>query len=222
MEGGQPAERYGDEDQQPKEKTGLDRVLCKKKPEVLIIFVLGGPGSGKGTQCEKIVKEYRFVHLSLGDLLRNEVSSESDIGKQVKTCMAEGKLVQVEIALELLKNAMDKSKNKRFLIDGFPRNVDQAEAFEDKICKPSMVLYLECSSDIMEKRLMERGATSGRIDDNIETIKKRFKTFEKETIPVIKYYENSGNSVLVKISSENDIDVVYGEVEKALKNLLFV
>ncbi|KAH9307246.1 hypothetical protein KI387_035157, partial [Taxus chinensis] len=189
------------------QSAGIGRFLGKKKPKNLIIFVLGGPGSGKGTQCEKIVKEYGFVHLSAGDLLRNEVSSASDIGKLVKTCMAEGKLVPVDITLELLKNAMDKSKNKMFLIDGFPRAVDQAKAFEDKICKPSKVLYLECSSEIMEKRLLERGATSGRIDDNIETIKKRFETFEKETIPVIKYYENSGKGVLVKISSKNDIDV---------------
>ncbi|GLJ23791.1 hypothetical protein SUGI_0451400 [Cryptomeria japonica] len=215
---GQSRERDLDGDPQPKKK-GLDSFLCKKRPKNLIVFVLGGPGSGKGTQCEKIVKDYGFVHLSVGDLLRNEVNNDSDIGKQAKTCMAEGKLVPVETTLELLKNAMEKSSNKKFLIDGFPRSVDQAKAFEDKICSPNMVLYLECSPEVMEKRLLERGATSGRIDDNIETIKKRFKTFEEETIPVTKYYENSGKGVLVKISSESEVDVVYEEVKKALKNI---
>eukprot|EP01018_Ginkgo_biloba_P020096 Gb_09605 [translate_table: standard] len=192
------------------------------QPYNLVIFVIGGPGSGKGTQCQQIVDEYGFVHFSVGQMLRDEVNQNSEIGNQAKIAMEEGKLVPVEITLKMIQNAMDVSQNKRFLIDGCPRAVAHAKAFEEKvqfclnsisyiplhtatdiylnimICKPDMVIYLECTSEVMEKRLLQRGETSGRIDDNVETIKKRFKTFEEETLPVIQYYDRPGMDILVR------------------------
>ena len=101
--------------------------------DVKIVFVLGGPGSGKGTQCAKVVEQYGFKHLSAGDLLRDEVKSGSAVGKQCEAIMKEGKLVPMEVIIGLLRAAMVKSGAKEFLIDGFPRAMDQAVRFEEMI-----------------------------------------------------------------------------------------
>eukprot|EP01137_Pigoraptor_chileana_P029908 Opistho-2@15799 len=159
-----------------------------------VVFVLGGPGSGKGTQCERIVKEFGFTHLSTGDLLRAEVTSGSPLGANIKAIMEKGDLVPLDVTLSLLRNAMLKAKStaKGFLIDGFPREIAQAHAFEEKIANCEIVLYFECSEATMEKRLIKRGETSGRADDNAETIRKRFRTFLEVSLPVIKHYEAEG------------------------------
>jgi UMP-CMP kinase len=161
-----------------------------KKP--IVVFVLGGPGSGKGTQCAKIVKEFHFVHLSAGELLREEMNSGSKHGAMIAEIIKEGKIVPSEVTVGLLKNAMDKSATKKFLIDGFPRNMENNDTFErelgNKVTIP-FLLYFECPEEVMLERLLQRGQTSGRTDDNIETIKKRFRTFVQQTIPVIEYYE---------------------------------
>ena len=93
----------------------------------------GGPGSGKGTQCANIVRDYGFVHLSAGDLLREEVASGSEEGKEIDAMMKEGKIVPQEVTIRLLKKAMAKASSKKFLIDGFPRKLDQAETFENEV-----------------------------------------------------------------------------------------
>ncbi len=153
-----------------------------------IVFVLGGPGSGKGTQCDKIKAEYECVHLSAGDLLRAEVASGSDVGRKCEALMKEGKLVPVTVTLNLLKKAMIESGGKFFLIDGFPRALDQAEQFESSIMPCKAVLFFDCPEEEMEKRLLKRGETSGRSDDNADTIRKRFKTFLEQSLPVKDHY----------------------------------
>ncbi|KAF0305080.1 Adenylate kinase isoenzyme 1 [Amphibalanus amphitrite] len=149
------------------------------KSNLPVIFVLGGPGSGKGTQCEKLVAKYGFTHLSSGDLLRAEVESGSDLGKQIKDTMEAGDLVPLETVLRLLREAMITSleTSKGFLIDGYPREVEQAVKFEEQVCPCTLVIYFELSDEVMTQRLMKRGETSGRVDDNEETIKKRLQTF---------------------------------------------
>ncbi|WIA23697.1 hypothetical protein OEZ85_000388 [Tetradesmus obliquus] len=161
-------------------------------PEALVVFVLGGPGSGKGTQCERIVAKYGHTHLSAGDLLRDEVKSGSQVGKQCETIMKEGKLVPMEVTIALLRNAMVRSGAKDFLIDGFPRAMDQALAFEQMIKPCRMVLAFDCREEVMEARLLKRGETSGRSDDNAATIRKRFETFVSQSLPVISHYEQLG------------------------------
>lgn len=161
--------------------------------EVTVVFVLGGPGAGKGTQCENLTKHFGFVHLSAGDLLRAEQQREgSQYGEMIKTYIREGLIVPMEVTIALLEQAMReamKTGNTRFLIDGFPRKLDQAVKFEEVVVPSQFVLYFECPEEVMLKRLLKRGESSGRIDDNIESIKKRFVIFKDTSMPVIEEFE---------------------------------
>lgn len=195
-------------------KSGVESLKNKK-----IIFVVGGPGSGKGTQCERIVAQYGYTHLSTGDLLREAVQSKSERGEQLNALMKEGKLVPIEVVLDLLKENMVKSadKSKGFLIDGYPREVPQAKKFEEMIAPCNLVLYVKASDQTMTKRLLHRGQTSGRVDDNEETIKKRLQTFHDQTVPVLDLYEKQGK--VAEVNSELGPDDVFKEVRAALDKL---
>ncbi|EIM22526.1 hypothetical protein E3Q22_03424 [Wallemia mellicola] len=184
--------------------------------EVTVIFVLGGPGAGKGTQCEKLVADFNFCHLSAGDLLRAEQQREgSKEGELIRNYIKEGKIVPSYVTLKLLENAMNESinvnKNSRFLIDGFPRQMDQAEAFDAQVCNSKFALFLDCPEKTMEDRLAIRSKTSGREDDNIESIRKRFKTFIQTSMPVIEYYKSLGKCIQVDCTPA--IDEVYQTIK---------
>lgn len=188
--------------------------------QVSVIFVLGGPGSGKGTQCAKLVENHHFVHLSAGDLLRAEQAREgSKYGSLIKKYITEGQIVPQEITVQLLKQAIQANYNEgktKFLVDGFPRKMDQAITFEKVIVPSKFTLFFECPEEVMLRRLLERGKTSGRDDDNIGSIKKRFKTFVDTSMPVVEYFEKQ--SKVVKVRCNDPIDVVYGHVEAAIKD----
>lgn len=158
-----------------------------------VLFVLGGPGAGKGTQCTKLVEKYGFVHLSAGDLLRDERQSGSENGELIDRMIKEGQIVPVKITLHLLQQAMLKSGRELFLIDGFPRNFDNLQGWQEAMAEDEFqvqgVLFFDCSESVMEQRLLERGKTSGRTDDNAEAIRKRFRTYLDSTMPVIMHYE---------------------------------
>merc|ERR1711997_607732 len=144
-----------------------------------IVWVLGGPGCGKGTQCDKIAAKYGFTHLSSGDLLREEVASGSERGKNLTAIMESGQLVPLATVLDLLAEAMiaKLGGSKGFLIDGYPREVAQGKEFEAEILPCTQILYFDVSDATMTERLLNRGKSSGRVDDNEETIKKRLNTF---------------------------------------------
>ncbi|XP_067868366.1 adenylate kinase isoenzyme 1-like isoform X2 [Heterodontus francisci] len=200
--------------------TKVQSIAAKDKlKECKIIFVVGGPGSGKGTQCEKIVQKYGYTHLSTGDLLRAEVSSGSERGKNFQKIMERGELVPLDTILEMLKDAMiaKADVSKGFLIDGYPREVKQGEEFEKKISAPTLLLYIDAGKETMIKRLLGRGKTSGRADDNEETITKRLETYYKATEPVIDFYQNRG--IIRKINAEGSVDDVFAEVCVALDAL---
>ncbi|MCJ1435964.1 bifunctional uridylate/adenylate kinase [Xylographa pallens] len=185
--------------------------------KVSVIFVLGGPGAGKGTQCDRLVRDYGFTHLSAGDLLREEQDREgSQFGSLIKDYIKEGTIVPMEITVQLLENAMNddlthKHGNGRFLIDGFPRKMDQALKFEESVCPSKFTLFFDCPEDVMQERLLNRGKTSGRADDNAESIKKRFKTFVETSMPVVEYFEKEGK--VVRIPATRAPDEVYEEVK---------
>lgn len=190
----------------------------------LIVFVLGGPGSGKGTQCAKIKEKFHFEHLSTGDLLRNELKSKSEYSELIENIMKEGKLVPSEILLNILKRTVINLSyfNIKILLDGFPRNLENLNKWQEIIgdaFEVSFLLFFECSADTLEKRILERAKTSGRADDNIESFKKRVKTYEEETKPILEIFENKGQ--IVKINSENSIDEVFLEVEKLFQEFGF-
>ncbi|XP_040992747.1 UMP-CMP kinase 3-like [Juglans microcarpa x Juglans regia] len=182
--------------------------VAEKKPTV--VFVLGGPGSGKGTQCANIVQHFGYTHLSAGDLLRAEIKSGSENGTMIQNMIKEGKIVPSEVTIKLLQRAMTESGNDKFLIDGFPRNEENRAAFEDvtKI-EPAFVLFFDCSEEEMERRLLSRN--QGREDDNIETIRKRFKVFLESSLPVIEHY-NSREQVR-KIDAASPIEEVFESVK---------
>jgi len=187
------------------------------KPNV--VFVLGGPGSGKGTQCANIVKNYGFVHLSAGDLLRGEVNSGSANGQMIADIIKQGKIVPAEVTVGLLKAAIFKHFNEshktRFLVDGFPRNDDNNRCWKaempPELVNTRFVLFMDCPEDVMLKRLMKRAETSGRIDDNIESIRKRFVTFEKESMPVVDLYDKEGK--VFKMDATKDPEGVFADIK---------
>jgi len=184
--------------------------------EATVIFVLGGPGAGKGTQCSNIVRDYKFKHLSAGDLLREEQDRKgSDFGDLIKEYIRDGKIVPMEVTIQLLENAMQATiKNdhiNKFLIDGFPRKMDQAVQFEKSVCKSNFTLFFECTEKVMEERLINRGKTSGRADDNEESIRKRFRTFVETSMPVVDYFDKDGR--VVKIQAVQTPDEVYEHVK---------
>eukprot|EP01137_Pigoraptor_chileana_P012837 Opistho-2@65638 len=185
-----------------------------------VVFVLGGPGAGKGTQCSNIVQEFGYVHLSAGDLLREERQSGSADGELIESFIKDGKIVPVEITVNLLKKAMEKSPVKKFLIDGFPRNQNNLEGWEkimSENAKIEFVLFFECPEQTCIDRALERGKTSGRTDDNIESLRKRFHTYESETKPIITHYEKLG--LVRAVSSVPAPEAVFEEVKRLFNSL---
>merc|ERR1712086_288481 len=149
-----------------------------------LIFVLGGPGSGKGTQCAKIAEDYGFVHMSAGDLLRDEIQQGTKDGSMIAQMIREGKIVPHEITIRLLQKALHRSPDKhKFLIDGFPRALGQAQAFEEMVGRAKMVLFFDAPDDVLTQRMLTRGQTSGRTDDNQEAIQKRLVTYHRQSKP---------------------------------------
>jgi UMP-CMP kinase len=183
-----------------------------------IIFVLGGPGSGKGTQCQKICEHHReFVHLSAGELLREARTSGSALGEMIQKCMMEGSIVPAEVTVGLLREAMEKNgwASRRFLIDGFPRNDDNYGTWFRVIpdVHVEYCLYMNCHDDVMIQRIL--GRAEGRSDDNLETVTKRLTTYKESTQPVIKRFEAEGK--LVEVNAEGSVDDIFSRVQQGLK-----
>lgn len=194
---------------------------------VTVIFLLGGPGSGKGTQSTSLVHDYAFTHLSAGDLLRSEQTRPgSEFGDLIRSYIREGKIVPMEITVKLLSNAMAEALAEghqggggqgkaRFLIDGFPRKLDQAAFFEDTVCPSEFTLFLNCPEEVMEERLLKRGETSGRDDDNAESIRKRFRTFVETSMPVVEVFERQDK--VVSVEATGGVDEVYARIREGIE-----
>lgn len=186
-----------------------------------VVFVLGGPGAGKGTQCARIVQEFGFVHLSAGDLLRAERTKGGTLGTMISDYIKEGKIIPVEITIRLIKEAMDaniKESRTKFLIDGFPRNEDNLSGWEKimtGLCDVKFVLFLNCSAEVMEKRLL--GRNEGRADDNIASIRKRFKTYIESTMPIIQRFEKRGK--VREIDAAQSVDAVSAAIAPLFTSL---
>lgn len=177
----------------------------------LILF--GPPGSGKGTQAEKIVNEFNLLHISTGDLFRYEMGNNTPLGQKAKSYMEKGELVPDEVTIGMLKNKVDANPDVvGYIFDGFPRNVNQAEALDkilqEKGTEVSLLLSLDVDEDEIVKRILNRGKTSGRADDNDESIiRNRYEVYLSETSPVYEYYEKQGKSV--KINGIGTIDEIF-------------
>lgn len=183
--------------------------IAPEEKAPFIAFVLGGPGSGKGTQCEKIVETFGFKHLSAGDLLRREITSKSKDGDLILNIIKEGKIVPSEVTVKLIRKEMESSDNHKFLIDGFPRSEENRIAFEQIIgAEPNAVVFFDCPVEEMVKRVLNRN--QGRIDDNMDTIKKRLETFKSLNLPVISHYSQTGK--LYTINAVGSVDEIFEHV----------
>uniref|UniRef100_A0A6N2MV96 adenylate kinase n=1 Tax=Salix viminalis TaxID=40686 RepID=A0A6N2MV96_SALVM len=202
--------------------------------EASVVFVLGGPASGKGTQCPKIVEHFGFTHLCVGELLEEETKSGSenglaftiflhfiffiffkDLAKNDPYFKLEGKIVPSEVTVGILQQAMQQSENKKFIIDGFPRNEENIATFEKTVkVEPEFVLFFDCPEDELKRRLLNRN--QGRADDNPVTIEKRLKVFKESTLPVINYYSSKGK--VQKINAQRSVEqVIPGNESRVMK-----
>eukprot|EP00591_Stephanopyxis_turris_P005200 CAMPEP_0195519804 /NCGR_PEP_ID=MMETSP0794_2-20130614/15526_1 /TAXON_ID=515487 /ORGANISM="Stephanopyxis turris, Strain CCMP 815" /LENGTH=443 /DNA_ID=CAMNT_0040649025 /DNA_START=202 /DNA_END=1530 /DNA_ORIENTATION=+ len=180
-----------------------------------VLFVLGGPGAGKGTQCERLVEQYKCTHLSVGELLRDERERNGTQAQLIESCLVAGQIVPVEISLGLLSQAMNEASSSSsseedggygsrvFLVDGFPRNFDNLDGWTKFMPDHSCVLgslVFDCPVEELERRILSRGETSGRSDDNIASARKRFATFETQTMPVVRVLENDPSLQSCRVS----------------------
>lgn len=172
----------------------VDYWNTERLDEYRVLFVLGGPGAGKGTQSEFLKEQYPCVHLSVGELLREEQTREDSPHRAlIEECLVAGKIVPVEISLALLERSMKEAAEKKgrsliYLVDGFPRNYDNLEGWNR--CMTGVgsvwgVLHFTCPLSVLTDRILARAETSGRSDDNLQSAKKRFRTFEEETVPIV-------------------------------------
>ncbi|MFN3874801.1 MAG: adenylate kinase [Flavobacteriales bacterium] len=164
----------------------------------LNLVLFGPPGAGKGTQSEFLIQRYGLIHLSTGDLLRAEIKAESELGLQAKELMDRGELVPDAIVIGMIRNKMEAHRDaKGFIFDGFPRTRAQAEALDEMLASKgepiTVMLSLEVPEAELVKRLLGRGATSGRSDDQDEAvIRNRIAEYEKKTAPLKDYYAAQG------------------------------
>jgi adenylate kinase len=188
----------------------------------LILF--GPPGSGKGTQSERIVAAFGLIHLSTGNLLRQEIADKTPLGIAAKNFMDQGQLVPDEVVIGMIDSCIAANADaKGFLFDGFPRTIAQAQALDNLLAvrktSISKVLALEVSEDELVNRLMKRGETSGRSDDtNEEVIRNRFNVYKNETEPVADYYATQGK--LEKIPGEGSVDHIFESLSNSIKAAL--
>jgi len=184
----------------------------------LVLF--GPPGSGKGTQSEKLVDKYGLIHLSTGNLLREEIANKTPLGLEAKSIMDKGQLVPDEVVIGMIDSSLEKHKDaKGFLFDGFPRNTAQAEAL-DKLLnlkkeEIKQVLILDVDEEELIKRLVLRGKTSGRSDDADENIqRKRQEVYKKETLPVAAYY--SKQKKVTNVNGMGDIEDIFNRLSSSI------
>ncbi len=198
---------------------------ANSKKKFQVVFVLGGPGAGKGTQCTLLSTNLGWGHLSAGDLLRAERKSGSSLAAIINNKISAGAIVPSSITVRLIKNAMEelhREKNiTKFLIDGFPRSKENVDVWNEQMDAEEtvveFVLHLECLEHTMTERLLERAKTSGRDDDNLETIRSRFKTHRESTQPIIDYYKEK--DMVKEVEAHGTVEEVYAEVEPLFKGL---
>jgi adenylate kinase family enzyme len=190
-------------------------------PKPNVVFVLGGPGAGKGTMCELAESQLGWTHLSTGDLLRAAREAGGPTATTIDEILTAGKLVPNEITVTLLRNAMEEvtrtTGKNNFLLDGFPRSLDNLEGWYEIFGREAelpKMLYFECPYAVLEERILGRAKYTGRIDDNVQSLKLRFDTFKAETLPTIECFKSKDKCV--EIDTSQDRQTVYSLVQSSL------
>ena len=190
---------------------------------MLNIVIFGAPGSGKGTQSDKLIEHYNLFHISTGDVLRDNIRRGTELGQIAKGFIDQGQLVPDELIIDILAQVLDDNKDKAsegVIFDGFPRTIPQAEALEqllaDRGTQIDAVVGLEVPEEELIKRILLRGQLSGRTDDNEETARKRLDTYHNQTSPLKAYYEQQGK--YRAINGLGSIDGIFELIKEALDN----
>ena len=193
------------------------------------IVIFGAPGSGKGTQSDKIIAEFGVAHISTGDVLRSEIKANTELGVISSKYIQDGKLVPDELIINMLAKTLDKlirdanicggDNLSGVIFDGFPRTIAQAQALDEMLAergeKVNIVIGLEVEDAELIARIVARGKTSGRSDDNEETAKKRLETYYAQTLPLKEFYVSQGK--YAKINGVGTIDSIYADIRAAIK-----
>ena len=189
---------------------------------MLNVVIFGAPGSGKGTQSERIVEKFGINHISTGDVLRAEIKNGTELGKTAKGYIDQGQLIPDELMIDILASVFDSFKDSKGVIfDGFPRTIAQAGALKQMLADRgqavSVMLDLDVPEEELMTRLIKRGQESGRADDNEETIKKRLLVYHSQTAPIIDWYKNEG--VYKHIQGLGTMDGIFADICKAIENV---
>ena len=177
------------------------------------LLFLGAPGAGKGTQAELLSKENSYLHLSTGELLRNEIAMNTKLGKKVKDIMDRGELVSDGLVLEIVTKNLDKNSNG-WILDGYPRNLSQANSLNEVLININQPLEVVFYLDIPEEVLIERLLLRGRKDDNKDTIKTRLNIYKETTEPLIEYYKDL--SLLEYIDADRDLKTISADIKQKM------
>ncbi len=189
---------------------------------MLNVVIFGPPGSGKGTQSKKIAEEFNLAHVSTGELCRRAIHNNTHEGVIAKAYIDRGELVPDATIIDMLDNFLEKLPvDQGIIFDGFPRTVAQAEALikimQEHGTKVSVLLNLEVEREELLKRILKRGETSGRSDDNNATINKRLEVYEAQTLPVIEFYRKK--RLYKPIKGIGDVDDIFGQISEILNDL---
>lgn len=189
---------------------------------MLNLVLFGPPGSGKGTQSEKLIAKHKLMHLSTGDLLRSEITNKSDLGLKAKAIMDKGELVSDDIVIGMIRNKINANLNsKGFIFDGFPRTVAQAAALDKLLSECgksiSLMVTLEVPNEEVIQRLIKRGEQTGRADDNRATIENRLNVYLSQTAPVMEFYKAQGK--YRPVNGLGTIDEIFERIEAELKKV---
>ena len=189
---------------------------------MLNIVIFGAPGSGKGTQSERIVEKYGINHISTGDVLRAEIKNGTELGKTAKGYIDQGQLIPDELMIDILASVFDSFKDSKGVIfDGFPRTIAQAEALMKMLAERGQDVSVMVDLDVPEEelmvRLIKRGKDSGRADDNEETIKKRLHVYHSQTAPLIDWYKNEKK--YQHINGLGTMEGIFAEICEAVDKL---
>ncbi len=189
---------------------------------MLNIIIFGAPGSGKGTQSEKLTERYNLTHISTGEVLRDKIERQTELGILADTYMSKGQLVPDNLVIDMLREFIENSsESKGYILDGFPRTLPQGEAM-DKILEEqnesiNVVLWLDVDDDELIARLLKRGKDSGRDDDTFDTIKSRLEVYYRKTEPLKDFYSKQGK--LVQIDGTGTVDEIFSRIEEVVDNL---